>query len=267
MSKLPITTFDLPDVAKPPSNVNPISRWDTFLGDLAAGAPLPEAMERNYVCRADIETMCRLNDGGMQRQRWDDAVLAGRKRKWTVFEFEDIFERIAAGALVADAVTAVKGLKTVGAFYDLIARDPDLRARYQAAKEAHALGIGEELFVIADNKTGDTLPGPKGGEIPNMANVTRDKLRVETRWRYMGAYHSRLFGERKEAVNVQVNVNPVERLEEARERARLQDKRVTPKQQVKAIDAVFSEKTAEAADDDTKWMDDKPSETIWREDG
>jgi hypothetical protein len=271
MSKLPNTPFLLPCPNQPPTPLGggpppkTLTRWDTFIGDIASGLPLTTAMEKCYITRADIETMCRLDDGGLQRQRWLDARTAGRKSAWTVFEFEDIFERIASGMKVDDAVMAVKG-KTAHetSFYALINSDSDLRAQYRVAKEACSLVIGEELFDYADDKRNDTLAGPKGGEIPNMAAVSRSKLQVETRLRYIGAYNARLFGEKKEAVNVQVNLNYAERLEEARTRATQRETRVTPKQMQQAIDATFSEKTA-TVDSDTTWMDDKPTDTVWRE--
>jgi hypothetical protein len=255
-----MTSLNLPDVAKPPSDSNPISRWDGFLGEIAAGAKLAEAMAKHYVCRADIETMCRLDDGGVQKQRWNDARLAGMKSAWTVFEMEDFFNKIASGLLVDEAVMAVKGRPAVDTdIYRLLSADADMRARYKEAKEAHALIVGEGMFSIADDKSGDVLETPKG-PTPNMANVTRDKLRIDTRWRYASAYNSKLFGEKKDTMNVQVNINHAERLESARERAKVQDRRITPRQLANAVDAVFSEKTAVTADDDTTWMDDKPED-------
>lgn len=260
-----MTKLSLPDPGRPPTPTKTLTRWDSFLGELASGTALEEAMKRTYVCRADIETMCRLEDGGIQRQRWDDARLAGKKRAWTMFEFEEFFARIAQGLTVDAAMMAIKGVTADQTdVYYLMAMDADLRTRYKAAKEAHSLIIGESVIGIADDKTGDVLDGPKG-PIPNTANVNRDKLRVDTRFRYIGSYNQKLFGEKKDNVNVQVNIDHAGRLEEARERALLQDKRVTPKQMTSAIDAVFSEKTAAAPAEDTSWMDDKPTDTMWRE--
>jgi hypothetical protein len=266
MSTLPITTFDLPEITPARARTTLINRatlakrWDLFLGEIAAGMTLGKAMKAHKVCRADIETMCRLNDGGVQQKRWDDARVAGAKRGWTLFEFEDVMQQLASGKTIDEAMIAVKGVPAGQTqFYWLLAVDEDLQARYRKAKQAYSLMLGEGIVEIADNKTGDTLPGPKGGEIPNMANVTRDKLRIDARWRYMAAYHTRLFGEKKDTVNVQVNVNHAERLEEARERAKLQDKRVTPKQMADAVEAVFSEKTEEPAPEVTEWVDEEPT--------
>lgn len=243
-----------------------VTPWDSFLGAIAVGTKLEEAMLKCKVTTADIETMCRLDDGGIQRQRWQDARLAGRRRKWTVFEFEDLFSRVAGGAKIDDAVMAVKGVTPQGCyFYEMINADPLLHAQYMAAKKAYSLKIGEDLFDIVDDQSRDTLAG-KHGEQSNMAAVSRDKLRAETRIRYIASYNSKLFGEKKDQVNVQVNVNHAETLEAARDRAKQRDKRVTPTQIKNAVDAVFSEKPAAPAADDDKWMDDKPTDPQWRED-
>jgi hypothetical protein len=54
-------------------------RWDEFLGEIAAGMKLPDAMNKCHIARADIEAMCRLDDGGLQRQRWLEARTGGRR--------------------------------------------------------------------------------------------------------------------------------------------------------------------------------------------
>lgn len=262
MSIVPNTPLGLPSPGLPAVPTKTLTRWDSFIGDIASGLPLAEAMNKCYIARADIETMCRLDDGGLQRQRWLDARTAGRKRAWSEFNFEDIFARVSTGMKIMDAVMEVRGSEDT-TFYDLINSDPDLSARYRKAKEAAMLAMGEELVGLADDDTKDTLDGPKGGEIPNMAAVTRSKLKVDTRFRVMGAYNAKLFGEKKDNVNVQVNINHAERLEEARTRAAQRENRVTPKQLQTAIEAVFSEKPA--AEADTTWMDDKPTDAVWRE--
>lgn len=242
-----------------------LTRWDTFIGDIASGMAFGDAQKKCYVTRADIETMTRLDDGGLQRQRYKDAITAGRKRAWSIFEFQDIWDRIASGMTNEAAVKAVKGTDIANTdFYAIVNADPDLWADFRKAQEARSLFLGESVLVEAANREGDVLEGPKG-PMPNMANVTRSKLVVDTTFRYIGAYNSKLFGEKKDNVQVNVQINHAERLEEARARATQRERRVTPKQMAAAIDATFSEKTAEPAVDDTNWMDDKPVETVWRE--
>lgn len=257
MSAVPIIPRNLPD--PPPAGPlapRTLERWDQFLGGVASGMGLPEAKMKYLMTTADIEACARID--GLQMQRWKDARLAGRKRSWTLFQFEDIFDRVASGMMIDEAVMAVKGMPVSQTdFYALVNADPDLREQYRTAKESYSLIVGESVIGISDDDKNDTLDTLKG-PIPNMAAVTRSKLKVDTRFRYIGAYNAKLFGEKKDNVNVQVNIDHVGSLEAARERAKLQDKRVTPKQMAAAIDATFSEKPEPALDDwDTQWREEK----------
>jgi hypothetical protein len=263
MSALPIIPRSMPD--PPPAGPlapRTLERWDQFLGAVASGMGLPEAKMKFLMTTADIEACARIND--LQMQRWDDAVKAGRKRKWSVFQYDDIFGLLAEGKTIKDAQIAVMGTYDPH-FAQLIVGDPELNARYRQALEIRALTVVEEVIPIIDDDSKDTLDTLKG-PIPNMAAVSRSKLKGETRLRVAGYYNSKLFGEKKDNVNVQVNIDHVGSLEAARERAKLQDKRVTPKQMAAAIDATFSEKTVAApAEQDTSWMDEQPADAQWRE--
>jgi hypothetical protein len=263
LSALPKTPKDLPDPGRPLVPTKTVARWDTFLGDIASGLPLKDAMLKCYISRADIETMTGL-PGGLEQQRWNDARLSGLKRSWNVFVFEDIFERIASGIPVMESIAAVRGYKDM-TFFKLVVQDGDINAQYRKALEARALIMSEEIIPISDDQSRDVLETSKG-PMPNNAAVQRDKLRVETRRGLMGAWHTKMFGEKKEQVNVQVNFNHAERLEEARTRATQRDKAVTKQQLDRVIDATFTEKPpAAVAPADTDWMDDKPTDAVWRE--
>jgi hypothetical protein len=261
MSSLPLLPRDLPDPGKPTTPTKTLTRWDSFLGEIASGAKLEDAMLKFFMTRADIETCSRVDD--LQMQRWRDAQVAGRKRKWSVMQLEEIFAKIAEGMTIEDAQRTVTGTFDPK-MTQLIIADTDLYGQYRRALEARALIVGESIIGIIDDDTRDTLPGPKGGEIPNMAAVSRDKLRAEMRMRVMGAWNTKLYGEKKDNINVQVNVNHAERLEEARSRATLREKRVTPEQMKNAIDATFTEAPpVSAVDTDVSWMD--TADATWRE--
>jgi hypothetical protein len=240
-----------------------IERWDTFLGDLASGMTLVDAMKKCWISRADIETMTRLNDGGLQLQRWTDARLAGKRSAWSAIQLEDFFALIASGKTVQDAHMEVKGFAANKDIFHLLNREPEMKARYLEAKEAHMLSLGEGLLDIADDDSKDTLDtGGKSGTIPNNAAVARSKLKTDTRLRVMGLYNSKLFGEKKDNVQVNVQINHAEHLEAARERAKTRGAIEPPKRQVEVIDAQFSEKAAVPADD-TSWLD--TADSTWRE--
>jgi len=265
MSAFPQTPRALPDPGKPPQPMKTLDRWDTFLGDVASGMPLHEAMKKCYITRADIETCSRQN--ALQMQRWNEAQVAGRKRKWNVLQLKEIFGKIAEGMTIKDAQIAVVG-NFDPSFSQLIIEDPELHGMYRRALEARALIVGEAIFDIVDDDSNDTLAG-KHGDIPNMAAVGRSKLRAETRLRIMAAWNNKIYGEKRDQVNVQVNINHAERLENAR--ARVKDMRDSPKRiSREVIDAAFTaapeaKPPVPAADTDTSWMDEKPAETVWRE--
>jgi hypothetical protein len=197
----------------------------------------------------------------LEKQRFRDACTAGLRTKYSEFQLQDIFARVAAGEKVVDAYEAVMGTKPHGAWYSLINQDPDLKQMYRNAKGGAVIEIMDEVIGIADDKSGDILHQEKG-PAGNMAAVTRDKLRTDVRFRTAGILNAQLFGERKDQVNVQVNINHAERLEEARARSTQRGKAPPPRVTRELVDAVFSEA---APKDDFSWMDDKPADAVWRE--
>ena len=263
MSSLPQTPRSLPNPGKSPEPIKTLERWDTFLGDVASGMPLDEAMKKCYITRADIETCSRQN--ALQMQRWNDAQIAAKKRKWNVMQLKDIFGQIAGGATIKDAQLNVMGTFD-DAFHQLVIEDPELYTMYRRALEARALIVGETIFDIVDDDSKDTLAG-KHGDIPNMAAVGRSKLKAETRMRLMGVLHNKVFGEKKEQVNVQVNINQAERLENARARVKnLRDPaRIVKPISRDVIDAAFAPVPTVPTAEDTSWMDELPADTTWRE--
>jgi hypothetical protein len=241
-----------------------MDRWTQFLGSIASGMQLADAMMKHYITRADIEACVRLDPA--ERQRWEEARIAGRKRKWSAFDLEEIFAEIAAGSPIKAAVQATRpGSKAYKEFVDLCANDSEWKAQYEAALRARSLAESENIIEIADGDGDDTLDNGKGGLVPHSAKVNRDKLRVETRSRLMAAWHTRMFGERKNDVQVNVQVNHAATLEEARSRAK--QRRAT-----KVEGTTRELPLVRVSDNDTDW-DHIPKEsgtepvlsTIWRE--
>lgn len=263
---MPYTRLSTPEPSvKPAFPLKTITRWDTFIGDVASGMSVEKAMEKCYITRADIETMCRLNDGGIERKRYREAKNTGLVQAWSWQDLEDWFTRLAQGITNDDAMMAVRGVRaTETNIYQLIAADSDIREWYDEAKKAGSHAISEKILVHADDNSNDTLPGPKGGMIPNMASVTRSKLQVDAYSRY-AAWYNMKFSDKQPATQVNIQVNYAKQLAENRERSRLREKFVTPKQIENAIEAVFSEKTPEVTEVTEKAAAEKPLETVWRE--
>lgn len=248
MLNVALTPRNLPDPGPPPVPEKTLSRWVQFLGSVAAGLALPDAMLKHHISRADIEAAVRSDPA--ERIRWDEARSAALKRTWSAFDIEDVMGRIAAGTGIAEALAEVG--KDFTAFIQLVIADPEMNERYTRALKSRSLVMSEQVLVISDGDGDDTLDNGKGGQIPNQAKVNRDKLRAETRLRLMGAWHTRMFGEKQNTqVNVQV-INHAARLEEARDRAKMHAP--TPRKSDPAIiDAAFSEAKVE---DEFAWLDE-----------
>jgi hypothetical protein len=255
LAQLPVTPRSLPEPTGPkPIGTKTLARWDQFLGSIAAGTGLAESMQQHYITRADIEACVR--SGPEEAARWENARLAALKRNWSIMDLEDLFERIAGGMCIQDAVTAVKGNRA--SFYNeilrLLVQDPDMEAMYQKALKARSLHTAEEIVAIADDDRRDVIAGPKG-DIPNMAAVNRSRLKVETRTRLMESWNTRMFGKTPATTTVNVQVNHAARREEARTRAKTRKVDLRPKSLREAIDATFAETTA--PDEDTTWLEVK----------
>jgi hypothetical protein len=212
------------------------SAWNGFLGAIAAGTPLADACVQFRVTRTEID-VATLNP--LEAQRWAEACLAAKRGRWPQLHLDEIFSRIAAGKEVEQALVDVRGVsEDAGEFYELMDL-PALADRYASAQRAKALRRAESLTAIADDDSKDTLDTLKG-PIPNMAAVTRAKLRIETRQALNAAWHPDRFSEKKNNVQVNVQVNYAETLEAARTRAKIRDKapaRITQR----VVDAAFSE--------------------------
>jgi hypothetical protein len=233
---LPRTVADPPG---PPVPNTGLSRWTLFLGEIAAGTPLETAMLTHRMRRADIEAHVRA--GPSERERWTAARLAAKKRRWSAFDLEEIFAKIAGGMPIGASIEAVRGGSEDGATKDefayLCAADPDLHEQYMSACKSRALVMSEEIITIADGDgTGDYLDNGKGGFIPDNAKVNRDKLRADTRKALMGSWFPKVFGEKKGDTQVNIQFNHAERLEQARQR---RDGRSSTKATPAIIEAAF----------------------------
>ena len=245
------TPRDMIDPGKPPVPTRLLTRWEEFLGSIAAGVLLQDAMMKHFVTRAEIEAKCLI---AAEQKRWNEARAAGRRKAWSILDLELVFAKIGGGLKVADAVNAVKD-GCYESFHDVVTIDTELNEQYLKALRLRAMHVGEGILELADDKDADTLDtGGKSGVVPNNANVNRAKLQVDARLRLMKAWYPSVWGD-KPTTQVNVQINHAEKLEGARARAR--EKRAIPSPRAlieSAIEATFTEV---AKDDplDTTWME------------
>lgn len=257
------TPRSLTDPGQPPTPEKTLTRWRQFLGTIACGTVLQDAMMKHYMTRADIEACVRSSHE--ERSAWNDARLAALKRGWTVMQFEDIFEKIAGGEKINEAVEAVKpGASQTNnrqEFNRIVISDSVLNEQYMAALRSRALIVSDEILEIADDDSNDVIHNDKG-PAPNQAAVNRSKLRVETRRALMTSWFPKLFGEAKNQTQVNVQVNYAEKLEEARTRATKRSSESALTRDV--IEAAFRDV---AVEDEFAWLDEKPKplDTTWLE--
>jgi hypothetical protein len=266
---LPVVPRDLPNPGKPSFPIKTLDRWDQFIGSVASGMKLAEAMEKHYIARDDIESVTRSDP--IQFQRFMDATRAAKRRSWSVLDIQEVLDRVSSGMKVADAVAEVTGsASNYMGFLQIVNQNAELKLAYREAKEVASLGWSETLMDMANDDSDDVIESEKETKsgavittrLPNGAAVQRSKLQVDTQYRLMSAWHGKQFGEKKDT-QVTVNVNHAEVLEEARERARNQG-RITRQEKAQAIEA----EVVPVLPDDTSWMDAEPSgsvSTIWRE--
>jgi hypothetical protein len=251
MSAVPVIPARFKDPGEPPAPVKIVSRWEQFLGALATGEKLEDAMLSCFIKRREIQAM--VNSGPIERRRYQEAKIAGLRAAYSEFDLDELFNRIAMGMTVKDAYQEVFGKAVHATFYEILRSDPDLEDRYQSCLKTKAVLEVEKVIGIVDDDRNDVLFGDKG-PIPNGASVNRSKLKAETRLKLGGTWYRRLYGEKETKVEVNVQVNHAERLEEARARAR--DKQGTPRKVLEFTDAVFEAKVEEKAMD-TTWMEEK----------
>ena len=159
------------------------------------------------------------------------------RRGWTILHIEDVCHRIASGVETGQALVEVRGFEDL-TFLELVAHDPEVHRRFMAAQQVKSYRDAERLIQIANDDSKDKLENAKG-PIPNQAAVGRSKLKWEALRFNMGAYHPKLFGEKKDNVQVNVQINHAEVLEAAQQRAKLRGKGA-PKVTQQVIDAAFT---------------------------
>ena len=253
--QIPATPKSLIDPPAPPVPVKTLSRWTQFLGEIAAGSSVQDAMMKYFMKRADIEACIR--SSSEERARWEDAKLSALKKKWSGFVIDDILRKISGGMPIGESVMSSVGgsdQSQIADFTYLCSIDTELHELYIRACRSRAILTGEDILKIADEDGNDTLPGPKGGEIPNNAAVNRSKLQVDSRRFLMGSWFPKLFGEKQTGAVTNIQINYAERLEEARARAAGRKPTVRITQDV--VDAAFKELPK-----NEDW-DDVPKESI-----
>jgi hypothetical protein len=107
--------------------------------------------------------------------------------------FEGMFERalshIIQGGSLKSFVNEDSRIVEYEAFWRWVRRNPDRYERFKEAQEMRTELLAAELIEIAD---GINAIDPTSSD-----SVSRDKLRIDTRWRIMSAHNRLRYGENK----------------------------------------------------------------------
>lgn len=197
--------------------VNP-KTWQTFIGLVADGHLVPEAMRESGIRRHQLEGALRVDSNA--RAQYEEAKIAAVRRNWDVETIEEVFTRLMT---CEQGGYLVKILEDMGldsaSFYRLIQRDPQIKEMYDEARQIQAEVMADELQAIADYGMNDTYTDRRGNVRVDQDVVQRSRLRVDTlKWRLAKLHHKR-FGDRiQQDQSIDLKVDHVSRLDEARKR-------------------------------------------------
>lgn len=189
------------------------TRWKKVIAAIANGNTRPQAAKVAGITLQTIEAYLISNIAAYKQLR--DAQLVWHRRDWDTDLIEQILTDMAAGMSLKRS--CVKN--GVGDRYDslmrLIHRDKQIRAVYDDARELWAESFLDDTIEIADDSSEDRL---ENGRI-NHEVVNRSKLRIDARWRAMGAMVKKRFGDHKHVEHEgNITLNHIATLTGARKR-------------------------------------------------
>lgn len=121
--------------------------------------------------------------------------------------FDGVLEKIAAGEALGTILEADHRTPSPSRFVSWVLRDDKRKERYYEALAVGAEMVSHQMIRIAD--AADTIE-----------DVQRSTLKINTRWKLLGVWNRKRFGEIKQ-IDATVTVDLVGAMEAARERARL----------------------------------------------
>lgn len=112
----------------------------------------------------------------------------------------DICRRIIGGESLA-SICDEEGMPSTSTVMYWRHTKPDFKIQYEAAREAQADAIFEELLTIADDGTNDWMMVQKGKDfvpVVDKEHIARSRVRLDTRFRMLEKMNSRRYGAKVE---------------------------------------------------------------------
>lgn len=131
-----------------------------------------------------------------------------------------ICERIASGESVR-VICMDENMPAQSTVYKWLIDNEAFSEKYARAREIQAEFLAEEIIQIADDSSGDKVADEDGKERIDAEFVARSRLRVDARKWYASKVAPKKYGDRiQQDINANINVSLIDRVLEARKRAR-----------------------------------------------
>jgi hypothetical protein len=193
--------------------------WVNFIGLLASGMRVREALENSPLSQFQVEGLIRTSK--QARQQYENAKLSSRRERIPLTLVEDIFEELATSTIGG----SLKGLcekhsVDYSAMLYLIRHDDVIKEMYDAAREMQMDTLGDETLLLADDDSNDYRYNEKQGRMTvDTDNVRRSQTQIQARQYLLERLGRHRFGNRQTIdLNAQVEVNVANRLEQAQRR-------------------------------------------------
>ncbi len=166
-------------------------RWKKIIAAMANGRTRKEAAKEVDLSVQSIDAYLISNVAAYKQLR--DACSVWNRRGWDTELIEDVFNDMASGLSLKKSCVKHNIEDRYDSLMQMISRDKQIRAAYDNARELWAESFLDDTIDIADDVSQDRL---ENGRI-NHEVVNRSKLRIDARWRAMGAMVKKRFGDSK----------------------------------------------------------------------
>lgn len=108
-----------------------------------------------------------------------------------------IFDRVSSGESI-NKICSTPDMPSRKTFFEWVAKDEDVRRRYDLAIIARTDFYAEEIIEIADDSSNDLYVDEDGNERTNAEVVARSKLRMDARKWFVSKMNPKKYGDKLE---------------------------------------------------------------------
>lgn len=127
----------------------------------------------------------------------ESAPRVGRPSKYSTKIADEICERLADGESLR-TICEGDGMPNRATVFRWLAANTEFRDQYNAARDAQADALADEILDIADDSQGDTYVDAEGRQRVDSEAIARSRLRVDARKWIAAKLKPKAYGERQE---------------------------------------------------------------------